>query len=274
MSAPYGQILVDEDDVEAVKDLLGFDGFELPDDLLFEPWALPAAERFVMRRLPTWAAILQLSTAAAPAVSVVAQASTLIAATYSVVVVAKAAATGPSSPPSAGVPAVVTISNAQAIQVTPAAAPGIAAYDLYVGTTAGQEYLQGTNLPPGSPFLLQSYVITNQGVQYVVGDVTALKAAVASATAGFLCKRFQRRIPEELRSLDYSETVRVDWREEETLHMDDCSYQLGLITTYALTPPPAAVGAHPNPQPNDPSYLTGLDPFALPPPTLGGGQVY
>lgn len=274
MAAPYGSILTDEDDFELVRDRLGFDANELVDDLIGEPWALPAAEHFVMRRLPTWAAIMQMGAPAAPAVSIVNQPSNLLPATYSVVVVAKGSSSGPSSPPSPGTPATVVGTNAQVIDVTPPAVPGIAAYDLYVGTAAGQEYLQATNLAPGQAFPLVSYSIVGQGVQYVPGDIAALKSAVVAATAGMICARFQKRVPEQYRTLDYSETVHVDWRTEETAHMEDCSYYLGLITTYVLTPVPAAMPAHPSKTPNDPSYQPGTDPFALPPPTFGGGPIY
>jgi hypothetical protein len=159
----------------------------------------------------------------------------------------------------------VTTPNAQVIQLTPPAVPGIVAYDLYVGTTAGQEYLQQIGLAPGVLFTLTSYVVGNQGVQYVPGDLPALKAATIAAAAGMICRRLQRRQPAMMRTLDYSETISVDWREEEAAHMEDCSFHLGLISVYRLTPPSASMAAHPSAGPNDPAYQTGTDPFAIPP---------
>jgi hypothetical protein len=265
MAAPYGSILTDEDDFEAVRDALGLEPNEMPDDLIGEPWANQAGERFVMRRVQSWAAILQLGAPATPVPSVAALASILLPATYSVVLVAKATSSGPVSPPSAGANAVVTLASSQVIQLTPPPAPGIGAYDLYVGTTAGQEYLQQTNLTPGTLFTLGSYAVTGQGIQNVPGDGPALKAATISATAGMICRRLQRRQPEETRTLDYSERISVDWREEEAAHMEDCSFHLGLITVYQLTPTPAAMAAHPSADPTDPNYQSGTNPFAIPP---------
>lgn len=271
--AAFGQILNSEDDIEGIRAMLGFDASELGNEVLLHPWVLGDAERHVMRNLPNWALIMQLSAPAVPVVAAVTppSASQLLAATYSVLLVAKVG--NIPSPP--GAEATQVLLTGQQLQVTIPQAPGITAYDLYVGVAAGQEYLQAT-LAPNQVYLLSAFSMAGQPIQQVgsigatdevtQGNLASLKAATQAACAAHLCKVMQRKVPRMFRSYSYSEEIDIDWRAEETAFFEDCLYHLGHIDGYisGLVPPPAARVAHPQYGPNDPSYITGTDPAAIP----------
>lgn len=273
MAAPFGQILVDSDDFDGVRGMLAFETWDLTDELIGSRWVLGAAERHVMNELPSWQLIMTVGAPAAPATAAPANAgSQLVAGTYYVVLVAHYGTA--TSPP--GVEGTQAVIAGQALQVTPPIVPGVTGWDLYVGVAAGQEYLQVASLPGGAAYQLLAFRMTGTpigttgpvggGIDPVeIGDIANLKAATMAACCAFLCRRMQRAVPREFRTLSMAESIDVNWREEEAMYFDDVRLHLGLVSTYlpSLNPPPAALGAHPNPTPNDPEYQ-GTDPNALP----------
>ncbi len=271
MPEPWGQILNDADDIEPIRDMLGLEVYELPDDMIGGSPFLLAAEKHVMSRVPNWWTILNLAAPAAPTLAAVASAgSALLATTYYVVLVARVGTTF--SLPSAEASQAI-LAN-QGLQVTAPQAPGITSYDVYVGTATLAEFLQ-TNLAPGAVVVLTSYSMAGTPIAQVAGpgetltsDAANLKAAVQAATCAEVCKRLTRRVPGDTRTLTFSEHLNVNWAEEMERYMVDCSYYLGLISTYlpTLTPPPAMAVAHPPFMPTDPAYVEGSDPDAVPPP--------
>jgi len=273
-TADFGQILTSPDDLGGIREMLGFEPSELGDDVLLHPWVLGAGERFVMKQLPAWALIMQLTQPAAPvlAATTVSPPTSLLAATYYVILVARAA--GIPSPP--GVEASQVITVGQRLDITIPTSPGIQSYDVYVGTAATQEFLQQAGLTPGGIYSLLAFSLAGPAIGAIgavgpedvteQGDLANLKSATQAACAAHLCKRMQRKVPREFRSYSFSEIIDVDWRHEESAMFEDAAYYLGLVTGYiaGLAPPPAAMIAHPKPKANDPSYISGTDPNAIP----------
>ncbi len=258
---PYGYILQSAQDFAAIRDSLGFQAVEIPDTLIGDADFGPAAEAWIWRQVPDWQIIMSLAAPAAPALAAVANpSSALLAATYYVRLVARVGAT----PSDAGAEASQAITAGQALTITAPQAPGITAYDAYVGVAAGMEFLQFAGIAPGATLSLLSFTMRGQPAQAVgLGDVTALKAATMAITCAFLCRRFQRFAPARLRTMTYEEEFKVVWDEEAQRYLDAANLYLGMISTWKVTPPPGITLAKPKAGPNDP-YYQGTDPRSIP----------
>lgn len=246
-----GQILTAPYD--SIRHAVGFEPQELPDAYINEADFLPAAEAHVMSVIPNWQLILGLAAPAAPGLAVVAGASTIIAATYYVKLVARAGSTV--SPIGAEQSIVVPSSNVSMIAITVPLTPGITGYDIYVGIAPGVEYLMIQNQAPGSTVNLTSFSMTGASILAIGNDQQALRSAAIALTCAFLCRRFQRRQPKETRSLSFQERIDVDWREEEKRYFKDARYFFGLVSTYVITPPASLNVAHPSPAPWEPGFV-------------------
>lgn len=270
MASPEGLILTSEDDYAAIRHQIGAELSELPDDYLSEPWCVPFAEKFVMDQVQNWQLIQYLSqnTPPAPTLAAVAStASTLTAGTYYAVLVARAA--GTASP--AGAEASQAITAGQALQVTVPTGVGITGYDAYVGPAAGMEFLQsGSNLPPGSVWTMTSFSLGGNAAAQAGQDQVNLKGAVIEAACAAVCRLYARRVPDEYRTGMFMERNETEWAEEEQRYLRRCHLQLGRISTYvpAIQPVLGMSTGHPLPGPNEPEYITGTDPGAVPKPAF------
>ena len=259
-----GLILQSSGDYNLVRDQLGFPVQELPDSMITEDEFLGAAEAWVMERVPDWQLMLTLAPPVAPVVAAVADAaSQLLAATYQCKLVARVGNT--TSPPSAGATQAIVVG--QALQVTAPQAPGITAYDGYVGVVAGQEYAQAplAGMQPGSTVTLETFVLSGAAASAVPNAPRVLRAATAALTCSFLCRRFQRAAPKTLKTQTYEEQFDHDWRQEADAYLADANRYLGMLPTYNLVPAATLRLAHPAPAPYSPAYVSGSNPTAIPP---------
>jgi hypothetical protein len=257
-----GLILQNTADYNMVRDQLRANSVaEAPDTVITEAWALGSAESFVMARVPNWQLILSLAAPVAAGLSASGAGSNLPAATYYVKLVAKAG--GTSSLP--GPEASVVVAAGQLLNVTAPSSPGVTSYDVYVGVGTGAEFFQ-INVAPASTTALSAFTMLSTPVAQAAqqNDVINLKAGVAAAVCAALCRRMWRVQPAERKTLTFMERVDVDWRQEEGEYLYNVSAYLGLISTYQITPAPAAMGAHPMARPTDPEYISGTDPDAVP----------